>query len=113
VTIGERINLVHLAGVRLRLAKLVEARADDIAIQRLKAEAERLESEGIKVTGDNADALLRLEYISVEVRSGKAPYLHFCTKLGNINYFPEAKRGPFISICNGGFRRAALGLTSP
>jgi len=95
-TIQERINLVHLAGVRLRLAKLVAEGADDIAIARTRAEAERIEAEGIKVTGDSASALLKLEYISVEVRQGKAPYLHFCTKLGGINYFPEAKHGPFI-----------------
>lgn len=97
MTIRDLINDIAIRIESSRVAQLVADKAPDIDVQRARNRLRHLKRRGLQVGGEWQT--LNREYIAAECRTGPAgQYLHITTAEGPLNYYPDAKHGPFIAF---------------
>lgn len=96
-TIAELVADLALASQRDRLEKLIALGAPELVIEATRRAVTSLETEGVKVAGDQA--LLAREVVSIELRRGNGgkQYLRVETPEGPVHYYPNARHGRFIA----------------
>ena len=93
-------DLINDIAIRIETSRVAQLSADgapDIEVQRTRNRLRQLKRRGLQIGGEWY--LANREYTQVDCRVGPAgQYLHFTTSEGLVNYFPDAKNGPFIAV---------------
>jgi hypothetical protein len=96
MTIGEYIYEYEIDKLRKELDNLVKSKAPQLLISRVQTVIDRADKEHSVYVGGRQQ-LLGWEVDTHELKRGKNG-LYISFNGGDVNYFPQAKNGPFIAL---------------